>query len=179
MKLPPHPTAALLEHQPFLRGVPWRQLETLAAHARYQFFLKDTLLLKEGEEARQFFLLLTGEVSLFGNDPEGRPVAVQALGAGEAVGWSWAFPPYRWSFTAMATADVESIAFDAVWLRQHCDDDPALAACLYRRVADILLQRLQATRRRLTALQHAAAGIPIRLTVVPAGSTFEPRIKCS
>ncbi len=170
MKLPPKPTAALLEHQPFLKGVPWRQLETLATLAKYASFPADVTLFGEGGEANVFYLLLQGRIALRGTDPRGAITTLQILEAGEPLGWSWAFPPNRWSFSAVSLEPVEALAFDAARLRMLCDDDPVLGCIVFRRIAQVMLQRLTATRRRLAALEHAAAGVPIRISVVPAAS---------
>lgn len=170
MKLPPKPTAALLEHQPFLKGVPWRQLESLATLATYAAFPADAVLFSEGGEAGTFFLLLHGRVALRGTDSRGQSATLQVLEPGEPLGWSWAFPPNRWSLTAVALEPVDALAFDAARLRATCDDDPTLGSIMFRRIAQVVLQRLTATRRRLTVLEHAASGIPLRITVTNPGT---------
>jgi CRP-like cAMP-binding protein len=158
----------LLEHQPFLKGVPWRQLETLAVLASYAAFPAETNVFQEGGEADTFYLLLQGRVALRSTDPRGHLATLQILEPGEPLGWSWAFPPNRWSLTAVALEPVVTVAFNAAKLRLLCDEDPTLGSILFRRIAQIVLQRLTATRRRLTALEHAATGIPLRICVAPA-----------
>lgn len=174
MKLPPKPTAALLEHQDFFKGTPWRPLEKLAALASYAHFVDGQVIFCESAAADRFHLILSGRVALQTTTPDQRPVTVQILEAGEALGWSWMFPPHQWSFTARALEPVAAIAFDAPKLRLACEEDHALGHAVMKRVLSVMLNRLQATRRRLAALEHAAAGLPLKVQVMsypPGGNT--------
>ncbi len=74
---------------------------------------------------------------------------VQTINAGDALGWSWLFPPYRWHFSARAVDPAELIAFGAQYLREQAKNDPVFGFDLITRVANVLLQRLQATRMKL------------------------------
>jgi CRP-like cAMP-binding protein len=70
--------------------------------------------------------------------------------------------------TAVALEPVTTLVFPAARLRHLCDDDPVLGSLIFRRISQVLLQRLTATRRRLAVAEHAAAGVPLRITVAPA-----------
>ena len=39
-------------------------------------------------------------------------MTIETIEAGEVLGWSWLFPPYRWHFDARALAPVRATAFD-------------------------------------------------------------------
>ena len=41
-------------------------------------------------------------------------IPIQTLGAGEALGWSWLFPPHQWQFSARAVEPTEAVVFKAV-----------------------------------------------------------------
>jgi CRP-like cAMP-binding protein len=77
---------------------------------------------------------------------------MQTLKAGEILGWSWIFPPYKWHFDARATEDSEVIAVDGVALRQHCDEHPALGYALVKHFASFMMERLNASRRKVMDL---------------------------
>lgn len=165
MHLPPKPTAALLNQQPFFHGIGWTSLERLALLASYAHFAERELIFEAGGTAERFFVLLRGSVALEAPAGSGDVTTVQSLEAGETLGWSWLFPPYRWSFTARALVPVEALVLPGGILRTRCEEDPVMAAAMMRRVAGVMLDRLQSTRRRLATLEKAAAGIPIRVTV--------------
>lgn len=164
MKSPLLPTAACLGHQPIFHGVPWTQLESLAAVAACAKFDPDEIIFREGEEANRFYLLLSGSVALEAKAGE-RAVRLQSVEAGEALGWSWVFPPFRWQFTARTLTPVEAYFFHAPTLRQRMDDDPALGYAVMKRMAAVLFERLVSTRDRLAVVEEAVAGhcIPVAL----------------
>jgi hypothetical protein len=74
---------------------------------------------------------------------------IETIEAGEVLGWSWLFPPYRWHFDARALLPVRATAFDGRCLRGKCADDRDLGYELMSRFAQILIDRLQWTRLRL------------------------------
>jgi hypothetical protein len=52
-----------------------------------------------------------GQPNLWGTVPsvvEMQVTTVQAVNAGEALGWSWLFPPYRWHFSGRAIQPTEN-----------------------------------------------------------------------
>jgi CRP-like cAMP-binding protein len=65
------------------------------------------------------------------------------------LGWSWLFPPYRWHFDARALELTRAIALDGKCLREKCEEDHDLGYELVKRVAQIIMERLQATRLQL------------------------------
>ena len=91
---------------------------------------------------------------------------IETIEAGEVIGWSWLFPPYRWHFDARALTSVRATGFDGACLRAKCDDDPALGYDLMSRFAQVLIERLQWTRLRL--LDVYGDGDP-QLSLRPAG----------
>jgi hypothetical protein len=59
---------------------------------------------------------------------------------------SWAFPPYYWHFNAIADEPTEAIFLYGSRLRQECDRDHDFGYELFKRMSQILVVRLQATR---------------------------------
>jgi CRP-like cAMP-binding protein len=66
------------------------------------------------------------------------------------------FPPYRWHFDARTLEPVRAIFFYGTRLREHCDNDPELGRALIMRMAQIMMERLQATRRQLAKVSTRA-----------------------
>jgi CRP-like cAMP-binding protein len=143
-----NPSQFSVKTHPFLAGMSRDHLETLAPLASLHHFEPGEIIFREGEPADRFYLLTDGAVEI-NTHSGGRPVAVQTLVAGDALGWSWLFPPFRWHFEARAQKLTEAIAFPAEVLRQQCATHPGLGYELMRRVAEVLMDRLQATRLKL------------------------------
>ena len=131
-------------------------LKLLAAEAMPVEFKAGTPIFTAGGPANRFYLLLSGEVALEAagdkRDDERKSLVIATLGAGEVLGWSWLFPPYYWLFDARAVAPVHAIFFYGSRLREECETDHELGYQLMKRTNEIVLGRLQATRRRL--LEH-------------------------
>ena len=131
------------------RGLQPRHLAIVADCARFTRFPTGATILREGQPADGFFVLRSGSVALEVASPERGAMVLQTLGPGDALGWSWLFPPFRWHLDAVAREPLAVIAFDGACLRAKCDADHELGYQLMGRFADLMLQRLQATRLQL------------------------------
>jgi CRP-like cAMP-binding protein len=143
----------VLAAQPFLKGLSGRLLQLLAAEAMPVDFKSGTTIIQAGSPANRFYLLISGEVALESSadqrDDERKPVHIGTLAAGDVLGWSWLFPPYYWLFDARAITPVRAIFFYGSRLREQCETDHELGYQLMRRTSEIVIGRLQSTRRRL------------------------------
>ena len=141
--------AGLLSDVPLFAGLEPAQLDLVAGCGSNVGFEEGEYLFREGSDADTFFLLRHGSVALELFTPPRGSLTIETLEAGEVVGWSWLFAPYRWHFDARAMSLVRATAFDGVCLRTKCDDDPALGYALLSRFASVMIDRLQMTRIRL------------------------------
>jgi len=144
-------TSATLAAQPFFRGLPASQLDLLLSNAMEVEFPAGKSIFIEGELANRFYLVLEGEVALESSakDGAGGPQLIQTLGAGDVLGWSWLFPPYFWRFNALAVKPTKAIFIYGTRVRELCENDPRLGFELMRRTAEVVIGRLQSTRRQL------------------------------
>jgi CRP/FNR family cyclic AMP-dependent transcriptional regulator len=142
----------LLADHPFFAGMRSDQLAVLAGCASNVHFERDSYLIREGEAADTFFILRAGRVALETSAPQRRPLTIETIEAGEVLGWSWLFPPYRWHFSGRALDEVRATKLDGACLRGKGESDPALGYELMRRFAAIAIERLQATRLQLLDL---------------------------
>jgi CRP/FNR family transcriptional regulator, cyclic AMP receptor protein len=141
----PDAAAALARH-PFLAGVGAPLLDELAALAKLQRFDTGATIVREGDPASSFFLVVSGKVALV-IVPHDRPhLTVLTLGPGEALGWSWLVPPHRWRIDARALKPTELLVLPAEALRLLLDAHPAEAYQFLLRMVPILAHRLDATR---------------------------------
>ena len=130
-------------------GLEQRHLDRIAGCGSNCGFAAGELIAREGEEADTFYVIRHGRVALEAPSPTRGPLLITTLGDGAVVGWSWLFPPHRWSFDARAIADTRAIAFDGACLRGKCEEDHELGYVMMQRFAEIILDRLQATRLQL------------------------------
>ena len=60
-----------------------------------------------------------------------------------------AFPPYVWHFSARALEPTNAIFFYGTVLREYCEADPSLGFELFKRMGEVMINRLQSARSRL------------------------------
>jgi CRP-like cAMP-binding protein len=149
---------ALLRKAPFFEGAPGTHLETVAGCASNVHFDEDEVLFREGDRADTFYLVRHGTVALELYAPGRQGITIETIDAGEMVGWSWLFPPYRWHFDARALSTVRATAFDGACIRGKCQADPALGFDLMSRFAQVMMERLQWTRLRLLDIYGDGGG---------------------
>jgi len=150
------PNEAVLAALPFLSGLNLQQLQTVGDCAMKSNFAAGELVFREGDPANRFYVILRGSVALESRPKRGKPFRIQKLGPGDVLGWSWLFPPYRWQFDARALEPVRAIFFYGTRLREHCETDPELGRLLLLRMAEVMMKRLQATRRQLAKVSAHA-----------------------
>jgi CRP/FNR family transcriptional regulator, cyclic AMP receptor protein len=140
---------ALLVESPLFADLEQEQLELIAGCGRNATFGEGERLFREGDAADVFYLVRRGVVALDTYVPNRGALTVDSVGPGEIAGWSWLVPPYRWHFTGRAVEPVHAVQFDGACLRGKCEDDPAIGYDLLNRFAQVLVERLQATRFQL------------------------------
>jgi CRP-like cAMP-binding protein len=111
------------------------------------------VIFREGDPANRFYLIEQGHVAVEATEKDGRRVPVQVIGPGDVLGWSWLFPPYTWHFDARAVEPISAIFFYGSRLREQGEEDHDFGFEMMKRMAQVILERLQATRRELSALR--------------------------
>jgi CRP/FNR family cyclic AMP-dependent transcriptional regulator len=139
----------ILHDVPLFQGLTPAQLELIAGCGSNVRFSEGELLFRDGDEANTFYVVRHGSVALETFVPARGAVTIDTLEAGEVVGWSWLFSPYRWHFDARALSLVRATSFDGACLRGKCERDPQLGYDLMSRFAQVMIKRLQWTRMQL------------------------------
>ncbi len=139
----------ILAVHPFFKGLEPQYLKLITGCASNVRFDAGTYIFREGEPASQFFLIREGKVALEIHGAQRGPITIETIETGEVLGWSWLFPPYRWHFSGRAIEPTRAIALDGVCLRTKAEEDPRLGYELMKRVAQIMMERLQATRMQV------------------------------
>ena len=134
---------------PYLIGLSPHHIRLLADCAMRSQFAAGEIIFRKGETANRFYLIESGKVALessAGNET----VVIGEVGPGDLLGWSWIFPPYLWHFDARAIEPTRAIFMYGTILREYCEADPALGYELFKRMSEVMMRRLQASRVRLT-----------------------------
>lgn len=142
-------------------ALPAEHRTRLMRTAREVSFEAGHRLFEEGRHADRFWIVRTGTVSLDLRVPGRRAPAIESLGPGELVGWSWHFPPYVWQLGAEAMSPVRAYEFDADTVRAMCDEDAEFGRSVAQWVGRVVAQRLHASRVRLLDL-YAPYGSGLR-----------------
>jgi len=87
-----------------------QHLEILGDCAMATQFAEQQVIFCEGDLANRFYLMEKGKVALESRTADGKVVLVETIGPGDALGWSWLFPPYYWHFGARALDRTEAIS---------------------------------------------------------------------
>lgn len=139
----------VLAGHPFVEGLSTEHVTKLASYISPVRFDADTDIFRAGSPAETCYLLYEGDVALEVATATGKIRTIATLHAGDVLGWSWLFEPYRWSFDAHALTDGRALAIDGRALRQEADRDHEFGYQLMQRFARVMVERLQATRLQL------------------------------
>ena len=142
----PHETISGNE---FFAGLDAEAIEFLGAHCVDKQLSAGQVLFQQGDDARSFYLILDGHLSLEIPAIEGPALELQDLGPGQVAGWSWLIPPKRWHFQARARTRVALLEFDGEAILARCEADPRFGYKLIKRFSGLMSERLQFARRKM------------------------------
>jgi CRP-like cAMP-binding protein len=140
---------SIISSHPFLRGMSANQLRLLSDSAILESFSTGEHIFHVGDPANRFYLIQEGRVALESFVEGKGNTAIQTIGAGDVLGWSWLFPPYFWHFSARALEVTRAVFIYATPLREECESDHDFGYEMMKRMAGVMIQRLQATRWKL------------------------------
>lgn len=135
----------ILKEHPFFKDLREEYIELLAGCGTNQIIKPGKLILEEGKPADHFYLIRQGTVAVELHVPHRGAVQLQTLHEGDVLGWSWLFPPYKWTLDASAIDTVHVVCMDAKCLRGKCEKDTALGYTLMKTFSQLMAERLQAT----------------------------------
>jgi CRP-like cAMP-binding protein len=140
---------ALLKQHRFLEDLPDSDLELLAGCGKNIVAKSGTFIAHEGGPADFFYLIRRGKVAIEARGPGHEVAVLETLGEGDVLGWSWLFPPHRWTFDFHAREDTHLVAMDAMCLRGKAEADPAFGYRLMKSFSRVMTERLRAARMQI------------------------------
>ncbi|SHE58377.1 Cyclic nucleotide-binding domain-containing protein [Microbulbifer donghaiensis] len=139
----------LLQQHALFQDLPEADLTLIGGCGENCVYNAGEYIARENAPADFFYVIREGRVAVETYMPNHGALCLQTLHDGDIFGWSWLFPPYRWTFDARALEKVRAVRLDGKCLRQKCEEDPRLGFELMKRFARIVTERLQATRLQL------------------------------
>jgi CRP-like cAMP-binding protein len=133
----------------FFEGMEEHHIELISGCGKLVSIKQGEFLLKEGDKAEVFYFIREGEASVESYIPGQGAKSMMSVGKGGIVGYSWLFEPYRVSFDVRATSDIRAIQMDGACLRGKSERDHELGYHLMKRITQVVLSRLQASRRQV------------------------------
>lgn len=150
MTAPTTPVAVLAEHK-FTRGLTDQQITKLAPLCTEVVFQDDEVILVNGQRSDSFYLVLKGSACL-----ELRAarftVCLQAVGPGEAFGWSAWLDHQDTLFQVRAREPMKTLCLRGSDLAELSRTDPELGAELLRRTLKLVAGRVKATEERFAEM---------------------------
>lgn len=135
----------------FTQGLTEAQVARLSGMASPVEFSEDEVILEDGLRSRAFYLVVAGSVSI--ELRAGRiQVAVQALGEGEAFGWSSLLDHQDTLFRVRARERTTALCIDAAALRAACKEDAVFGAAILERALSMAAARVRATEERFAEM---------------------------
>ncbi len=131
---------------PFFAGLDEEFIELFADCAHTETTSFGHYLFFEGEPAERFYIIRTGKVALQTSAGSLGFFTIETLGDNDTIGWSWIFPPYKWSLTARSLSPCDLIVFDARCLRAKCEANTDFTYELMKRTSAVSAERLRAAR---------------------------------
>jgi CRP-like cAMP-binding protein len=142
----------ILADHPFFRDLREPHLAIVTGCVSNVKFGAGEFLFRNGAPADRFYVVRQGRVAVQAFAPAQGAITIETIEEGEVVGWSWLFPPYTAHFDARALTPVRALSLDGACLRAKCEEDPGLGYQLTKRFAQVVVQRLEATRVQLLDL---------------------------
>jgi CRP-like cAMP-binding protein len=141
--------ANVLADHDFFSGLRSDHIEALVEIATDMEIPTGDVIFEEGGRADSAYAIVDGSVALELSLPHRGQHILQTLHRGEMLGWSWLFPPHRWSFGALAIEPSQLVRFEADQLRALHEEDCEFGYELMKRFAKVMTNRLRATRLQL------------------------------
>ncbi len=138
-----------LQKMEFTRGLAPRHIEKLAEMAFEATFSEGDVLYNEGDLGDILYLIEEGLVTVETYVPSRGRVTIFTVGPGQLLGWSAFFPHKRKTASSRALKATRAIAISTPQLREVCQANCDLGYAIVWRIAEVIADRLKATRLQL------------------------------
>lgn len=141
----------ILQNHAFTQGLADTQIATLASLATEVTFADDEVILVENRRSQYFYLVLTGSVTVELHTPT-FTVSVQALGPGQAFGWSALLDHQDTLFQVRARERTTALRVAGSDLAEICRSDTKLGTELLLRTLKVVAGRVKAAEAKFAEM---------------------------
>jgi CRP/FNR family cyclic AMP-dependent transcriptional regulator len=141
----------ILRHHQFTGDLSDHHITTLVSMAAEVTFEEDELVLLDGQCSKNLYLVLEGSVSVELHTQR-FTVSVQALGVGQAFGWSSLLEDQDTLFQVRARERTTALRLDGATLKQACRAEPGLGYEILHRALKLVAGRVRATEERFAEM---------------------------
>ena len=141
---------------PFIAGLDDAHVAQLAGMAREMCFDTGVVIFPEGDQSREFYLLVHGMVALEIMS-DGTKHRIQTLHANDEFGFSALLSGKRKVLQARALDRVDVLVFDGEQLLEEFNNDPAFGLAFALKLVGVVSERLSAAREQLLDMYAPAA----------------------
>lgn len=136
-----------LKDHSFLKGMNAHNRRILIDCARPIHFGPGEVIFDEGQPANRLYLIIHGEAALETYFRGRGTIPVKMLGPGETLGWSCMFEPRFRHLSAHAVNPMDAYFIEGAPLISECEADHNFGYELFKRLAGLMLEQLQGSRR--------------------------------
>ncbi len=146
----------------FLRGIPvfsgleGRSLDSALSVLKKHTIAPGTVVFTEGEIGRTLYVIYKGEVAVYRNNAEGKPVAIVKLGEGECVGEMALVELQPRSASVIATKKTVAYSLNNLDLYKLLREDNYTFVILLQNICRLLSRRLRKADSRIAEFLSAA-----------------------
>jgi len=134
------------------RGMNQKQLSLLLPMVEHILLSKDLTIFSQGQTARHFYILLSGEVVIIHKPYDGTELTVARIQSGGIFGWSAALGKETYTSEAVAVVESEAYRLNRQQLQQFCRKNPDTGEFFLERLAKALGDRLPITPSQILSM---------------------------
>ena len=144
-----------LERFDLFNDLPKQALEKIANLAHEETFPEGSVLFSEDASALNFYLVLSGKISLekrvqLGRTGTPRRASISVICPGQALGWSSLVAPYKYTSSGVCLEETNVLIIPGEELRNLMADLPAVGFTICQRIASIIRGRMTSATSTLT-----------------------------
>jgi CRP-like cAMP-binding protein/rubredoxin len=140
---PAAPPAESSRQVEILSSLNEQERQKLKSLGRTEQYEPKMVIFSEGTEARKFYLLEEGQVSVESQLSRGMRFPISVVSPGQAFGWSAIVSPYQYTATVVAITRIRVIAIGKEMMLEMMRANPALGLTIMEKVASIIASRLR------------------------------------